>query len=79
MARGKESSTVRTAQRICGASVNLSGVAGVYEETWLRVVRHGVRYNPDYSFATWLFASQGTSRSTTGSPSSLEATGTSEP
>ncbi len=25
------------------------------QETWLRVVRHGARYNPDYAFATWLF------------------------
>jgi RNA polymerase sigma factor (sigma-70 family) len=25
------------------------------QETWLRVVRHGARYDPDYAFATWLF------------------------
>jgi RNA polymerase sigma-70 factor, ECF subfamily len=25
------------------------------QETWLRVVRHAPRYNPDYAFATWLF------------------------
>jgi len=25
------------------------------QETWIKVVRHGARYNPDYAFATWLF------------------------
>jgi RNA polymerase sigma-70 factor (ECF subfamily) len=25
------------------------------QETWLRVVRHGARYDPHYAFATWLF------------------------
>jgi len=39
-------------RRLTGNSPDWEDLA---QETWIRVVRHAVRYNPDYAFATWLF------------------------
>ena len=39
-------------RRLTGNSPDWEDLA---QETWIRVVRHAGRYNPDYAFATWLF------------------------
>jgi RNA polymerase sigma-70 factor (ECF subfamily) len=39
-------------RRLTGNSPDWEDLA---QETWIRVVRHARRYNPDYAFSTWLF------------------------